>query len=218
MACEEVLQHNDPYKAFSEALLNFHSHYCKNLHDSVWYKFHPATANDGSPYSIKFPLLCATQADVFLELLQSMVAKPQDYTTPSGKVTTNVVEGFHGLALKYRGKRIDLWHMHYCCKTNMAMCYKNLGPIWKLVSLCKMGVDVPEQAVSAILAEQDLWSYYRQRRHKNAYYHYRSLLKSKTTKRHSAEKDHMIHLRAVGTTTAEYTRPCSTAETVDSID
>ena len=80
----------------------------------------------------------------------------QEYITTAGKVTTNAVEGFHGLALKYRGKRIDLHSTHYCCKTNMAVCYKNLGPIWKLICLCEMGVDIPEHALSAILDEQKL--------------------------------------------------------------
>ena len=51
----------------------------------------------------------------------TMADKPQEYITPTGKVTTNSVEGFHGLALKYRGKRIDLGPAHYCCKTNMAV-------------------------------------------------------------------------------------------------
>jgi len=65
MTCEEVFQHGDPYQAFSEALFNFHNHYCKNLHDSAWIKFHPATSDDGSPYSTKSPLLCTIQADAF---------------------------------------------------------------------------------------------------------------------------------------------------------
>ena len=36
----------------------------------------------------------------------------------------DAVEGFHGLALLYRGKRTDLGHQHYVCKTNMAICHK----------------------------------------------------------------------------------------------
>jgi len=67
-----------------------------------------------------------------------------------------------------------------------------------------MGVDVPKEAVSAILDEQCKWVYYRQRRNKNVYNHYRSLCKAKKRKRRSEEKDHMIQLRAVGSTTAEY--------------
>ena len=39
-------------------------------------------------------------------------------------MTTNTVEGFHGLALMYRDKRTDLEHTHYVCKTNMAVCHK----------------------------------------------------------------------------------------------
>ena len=41
-----------------------------------------------------------------------------------GRLTTNTVEGFHGLALVYRDKRTDLGHTHYVCKTNMAICHK----------------------------------------------------------------------------------------------
>ena len=78
MSCEEILQHEDPYKAFSEALLNFHNHYCLDLHDSEWCKFHPATIDDGKPYATKFPLLCAMHSDTFLELLKTMATKPQE--------------------------------------------------------------------------------------------------------------------------------------------
>ena len=53
-----------------------------------------------------------------------MAKRPQEYVTPEGRVTTNSVEGFHGLVLKYRGKRVDLHPRHYVCKTNMAICHK----------------------------------------------------------------------------------------------
>ena len=53
-----------------------------------------------------------------------MAKRPQEYVTPEGRVTTNSIEGFLGLALKYRGKRIDLHHTHYTCKTNMAIYHK----------------------------------------------------------------------------------------------
>ena len=56
-----------------------------------------------------------------------------------GKLTTNSIEGFHGLALKYRNKRTDLNTIHYWCKTNMTICHKNLGSIWKLICMCDMG-------------------------------------------------------------------------------
>jgi len=49
---------------------------------------------------------------------------PQDYVSDHGRLTTNTVEGFHGLALIYRDKRTDLSHTHYVCKTNMAVCHK----------------------------------------------------------------------------------------------
>ena len=36
----------------------------------------------------------------------------------------------------------------------MAVCHKNLSPIWKVICFCEMGVDIPEAAVSAILYVQ----------------------------------------------------------------
>ena len=68
-----------------------------------------------------------------------MADRPQEYINPNGKVTTNSIEGFHSMALKYCSKRLDLKCAHYCCKTNMAICYKNLGPLWKLIMLSEMG-------------------------------------------------------------------------------
>ena len=53
-----------------------------------------------------------------------MSKKPQDYVSERGRTTTNAVEGFHGIALRYRSKRTDLGHTHYVCKTNMAICHK----------------------------------------------------------------------------------------------
>ena len=141
-----------------------------------------------------------------------MAGKPQEYITTTGKVTTNAVEGFHGLALKDRGKRIDLFTTHYCCKTNMVVCHKNLSPIWKLICLCEMGMDIPEDALSAILNEQKLWDHSHERRNQSEHYHYRSLHKQVVHKRHATEKEHMITLRAVGCTTAEYVGSSDTAE------
>ena len=57
--------------------------------------------------------------------LEDMAAQPQDYVFRRGRLTTNTFEGFHGLALMYKGKRTDLSHVHYVCKTNMAIfCHK----------------------------------------------------------------------------------------------
>ncbi len=53
-----------------------------------------------------------------------MSARPQDYVSDHGRMTTNALEGFHGLALMYQDKRTDLEHLHYTCKTNMAICHK----------------------------------------------------------------------------------------------
>lgn len=67
---------------------------------------------------------CKAQADAFKALLDNMAARPQDYISDRGRLTTNSVEGFHGIALLYRSKRTDLGHKHYVCKTNMAICHK----------------------------------------------------------------------------------------------
>ena len=38
-------------------------------------------------------------------------------------------DSMHGLRLKYCGKRVDLHHNHYKCKTNMAICHKVINSI-----------------------------------------------------------------------------------------
>lgn len=65
-----------------------------------------------------------------------MAARPQDYVSLGGRMTTNSVEGFHGLALMYRDKRTDLGHTHYVCKTNMAVCHKVSSITQKRYSCC----------------------------------------------------------------------------------
>ena len=112
-------------------------------------------------------LLCSVQSETLEKLLRNMADRAQEYITTAGKVMTNAVEGFHGLTLKYRGKRIDLHSIHYCSKTNMAVCHKSLGPIWKFICLCEMGVDIPEHALSAILDEQKLWEHSREWRNQS---------------------------------------------------
>ena len=40
MASPDVVSVEDPLKAFSEALMNFHSHYYKDNHSSKWCQYH----------------------------------------------------------------------------------------------------------------------------------------------------------------------------------
>ena len=40
MASPDVVSVEDPLKAFSEALMNFHSHYCKDNHSSKLRQYH----------------------------------------------------------------------------------------------------------------------------------------------------------------------------------
>ena len=42
-----------------------------------------------------------------------MSDRPQEYVASKGKLTSNSLEGFHGLALKYHNKKIDLSTVHY---------------------------------------------------------------------------------------------------------
>ena len=79
---------------------------------------------DGKLYTTKHCFTWKVQVDGFKELLLQMASRPQDNVTPQGRMMTNSVEGFHGLALVYRDKRTDLGHCHYVCKTNMAVCHK----------------------------------------------------------------------------------------------
>ena len=80
-----------------------------------------------------------------------------------------------------------------------------------------MGVDIPVAAVSAILDEQVLLEQTeREKRNQSEYYQKRNLLKLRANKKHAAEKDHMVTLRAGGCTTAEYVSSSGTADTPDS--
>lgn len=140
--------------------------------------------SDGSPYKTERGFTCKVQVAGFRALLEEMSARPQDYVSEHGRLTTNSVEGFHGMALVYRDKRTDLGHTHYTCKTNMAICHKvritvctntllkfslsqNLGPIWKVFCLMNMGVDIPVAAAASILKEQEAWEADKLRRSSN---------------------------------------------------
>ena len=82
-----------------------------------------------------------------------MVANSQEYIINTSKVPTKIIEVFCGLALKFFGKQTNLFHSHCCCKTNMTVCHKNLSPIWKIVCLCEIRIDIPMIAISAILVK-----------------------------------------------------------------
>ena len=122
IASERVYDSDDPYSSFSEGILNFFPHYCQEDHSSSWCfhaKVHdvahngtyirnymhmivpPMQESGGKPYTSKHAFTCKAQAEGFQKLLEDMAHKPQDYITPTGRMTTNAVEGFHGLALMY---------------------------------------------------------------------------------------------------------------------
>ena len=76
------------------------------------------------PDTAKHAFTCKAQVAGFRSLVVGMSLHPQDYVSDHGRLTTNSVEGFHGLVLVYRDKMTDLGHTHYTCKTNMAICHK----------------------------------------------------------------------------------------------
>ena len=82
MSCEKVLQDSNPLDTFSKGLLNFHSHYCIDKHDSPCYKFHAATNEDGSPYATKTPLLCSVQSEAFEKLLKIWQTELRNISLP----------------------------------------------------------------------------------------------------------------------------------------
>lgn len=79
---------------------------------------------DGKPYKCKHAFNCPSQLNEFKAVLQKMATRPEEYITLDGRITTNIPEGYHGIALAYRGKRIDLGSLHYQCKTNMSIPHK----------------------------------------------------------------------------------------------
>lgn len=145
---------------------------------------------DGKPYHSKYVLSCPFQIEAFTTVLTKMTEKPEEYVHQRGRRTTNVAEGFHGTALAYREKSIDLGCRHYEYKTNMAILHRyeiimltqkgfslpfkllnvqlshsaqisfslqNIGPVWILVLLAKMGIEIPRQAAHSILERQHTW-------------------------------------------------------------
>ena len=95
---DQLQQSEDPWKSFPEAILNHYSHYCLDVHSSPWC-YHDKFNPDGTPYTTDQHFSCKAQAGDFKALLESMAARPQDYVSNRGRLTTNVV---HGLALLYR--------------------------------------------------------------------------------------------------------------------
>ena len=74
--------------------------------------------------SVSMLSIAPTNWKLSRKVLQKMAEKPEEYIGEIWKRTTNTAEGFHGSALAYRNKRIDLNCLHYECKTNMAILHK----------------------------------------------------------------------------------------------
>ena len=53
MSSPDVAAARDPLAAFSEALVNLHSHYCLDDHTSEWCKYHSKISNIHTNYTTK---------------------------------------------------------------------------------------------------------------------------------------------------------------------
>ena len=85
----------------------------------------------------------------------------------------------------------------------MMICYKNLGPLWNLIVLSELGVDISADAVEFMLKEHETWKRLQEKRNNADYLHYRGKLKLKAGERYASE-EHMVTLNAVGYATGEY--------------
>ncbi|XP_078364317.1 uncharacterized protein LOC144648708 [Oculina patagonica] len=84
-----------------------------------------------------------------------MASRPQEYITLDGRVSNDIPEGYHGIALVYRNKRIDLGSIHYKCKTNMSIPHKNIGPIWIVLLFMVLGISMPKRAEEYVMQRQE---------------------------------------------------------------
>ena len=73
----------------------------------------PQETNDGQKYHSKHSFTCPNQLEALRELFESMAERPQEYVNREERFTKNVPEGYHGVALAYREKRIDVGSVHY---------------------------------------------------------------------------------------------------------
>ncbi|XP_070564058.1 uncharacterized protein [Ptychodera flava] len=198
----EITDGDDSMDNFAAALLNFGEHYADN-HSSEWCKFH-AKEKDGRPYTTLHRITCTIQLTAFRDLLQKMASHPEEYVNPAGRFTTNVCEAFHGAALRYRDKRINLGHTHYCLKTDMAILHKNIGPIWKLLVFMEMDIAVPDHAVSSILEEQKEWMRRLNENKRPEVAKQRATQRKEHHKKLTSQKKRMENVRKTGMTVVEY--------------
>ena len=88
------------------------------------YNYPLKQTEDGKPYTTKHAFSCPDQLNAFKTLLENMATKADEYISADGRQTNNIPEGYHGIALSYKDKRIDLGSTHYQCKTNMSIPHK----------------------------------------------------------------------------------------------
>ena len=94
----------------------------------IFFYLYEQEDEDGKPYHCKHSFTCQSQLSEFKSVLEKMATRPEEYITLEGRITNNIPEGYHGIALAYRGKRIDLGSVHYQCKTNMSIPHKVTVP------------------------------------------------------------------------------------------
>ena len=132
IANPDVVAADDPLTAFSEALMNFHTHYCKDVHTvsiipRYRYVLTPFYCNTHRKQRMALHITQSNPSNAkhsqmpFWICLRRCQSALKEYITPEGCVTTNSIEAFHGLALErgliYTTPIIPV-------KTNMAICHK----------------------------------------------------------------------------------------------
>ncbi|KAL9977773.1 hypothetical protein ACROYT_G015213 [Oculina patagonica] len=106
-------------------------------------------------YHCKHAFSCTAQLKEFKHVPEKMASRPQEYITLDGRVSNDIPEGYHGIALVYRNKRIDLGSIHYKCKTNMSIPHKNIGPIWIVLLFMVLGISMPKRAEEYVMQRQE---------------------------------------------------------------
>ena len=72
MSCTKVLDSDNFLATFSEGVMNFYDHCCKDKHASVWCKYCVEKNDDRTQHK----RVCAEQSQAFYKLLHTMSGRP----------------------------------------------------------------------------------------------------------------------------------------------
>lgn len=124
MASPDVIGAEDPLMAFSEALLNFHSHHCQDVHSSKWCKYHPQEV-DGKPYSTDKPMKCTEQEmPSYMYLLKETLKSHMNMLLQRAISLPTALRGFMALLSNIVGRDWIFIIVTICARQIMAICRK----------------------------------------------------------------------------------------------